>query len=39
VSRLPDAHDFALKLMSNITGWPMSNGEILAALAAARRAS
>jgi nicotinamidase-related amidase len=37
----PDAHDFALKLMSNITGWPMSNGESLAALgiAAARRAS
>jgi nicotinamidase-related amidase len=37
----PEAHDFALKLMSNITGWPMSNSEILAALgtAAARRAS
>jgi nicotinamidase-related amidase len=37
----PDAHDFALKLMSNITGWPMSNSEILAALglSAARRAS
>jgi nicotinamidase-related amidase len=37
----PDAHDFALKLMSNISGWPMTNDEILAAFGAApvRKAS
>jgi nicotinamidase-related amidase len=36
-----EAHQFALKLMSNITGWVMSNDEILAAFgsAALRRAS
>jgi len=27
----PDAHDFALKLMANMTGWVMTNDEILAA--------
>jgi nicotinamidase-related amidase len=37
----PEAHDFALRLMANITGWVMTNDEILQALAAgaARRAS
>jgi nicotinamidase-related amidase len=37
----PEAHDFALKLMSNITGWPMTNQQILEAFGAAavRRAS
>ena len=37
----PEAHDFALKLMANITGWPMSNEQILAAfgVAAVRKAS
>ena len=37
----PEAHDFALKLMSNITGWPMTNEQIVAAFgtAAVRRAS
>ncbi len=37
----PEAHDFALKLMSNITGWPMTNEAILAAFGdtAVRRAS
>ena len=37
----PEAHDFALRLMSNITGWPMTNEQILAAfgMTAVRRAS
>jgi nicotinamidase-related amidase len=30
----PDAHDFALRLVANITGWPMTNDEIVAALGA-----
>ncbi len=36
-----DAHDFALKLISNTCGWPMSNDEIVAAFgpASARKAS
>ena len=37
----PDGHDFALRLISNIAGWPMSNAEILEAFgpATARKAS
>jgi nicotinamidase-related amidase len=37
----PEAHEFALKLISNIAGWPMTNVQILEAfgLAAQRRAS
>jgi biuret amidohydrolase len=37
----PEAHDFALKLMANISGWVMTNDEILAACGAtgARKAS
>jgi nicotinamidase-related amidase len=31
----PEAHEFALKLMANMTGWVMSNDEILAAFAGA----
>ena len=31
----PDAHEFALKLMSNITGFPMASEELLAAFATA----
>jgi Amidases related to nicotinamidase len=27
-----EMHDFALRLMANVTGWPMTNDEILAAL-------
>lgn len=27
----PEMHSFALRLMSNVTGWPMTNEEILAA--------
>jgi nicotinamidase-related amidase len=27
----PDAHDFALRLISNIAGWPMTNEQIIAA--------
>jgi nicotinamidase-related amidase len=36
----PEAHDFALRMIANITGWPMINAQILAALGAspARRA-
>jgi hypothetical protein len=36
-----EAHRFALKLMANITGWPMTNDEILDAfgVAAVRKAS
>ena len=29
-----EAHEFALKLMSNITGFPMTSEELLAAFAA-----
>jgi nicotinamidase-related amidase len=29
----PEAHEFALKLMANMTGWVMSNDEVLAAFA------
>jgi nicotinamidase-related amidase len=37
----PEAHDFALELMASITGWVMTNDEILAAFGtgAVRRAS
>jgi nicotinamidase-related amidase len=31
----PEAHEFALKLMANMTGWVMSNDEILATFAGA----
>jgi nicotinamidase-related amidase len=37
----PEAHDFALALMANITGWVMTNDELLAAFGTAgvRKAS
>jgi hypothetical protein len=30
----PEAHEFALKLMGNITGWVMTNEQIIAAFGA-----
>ena len=35
----PEMHDWALRLMSNVTGWPMTNDEITAALAAHSQAA